>query len=31
VKKLLGAGVVLWVGRWAVLMLASYLDRRRPK
>jgi len=31
VKKLLAAAVVLWVGRWAVLMVASYLERRRPK
>ena len=30
-KRLLAAAAVLWVGRWAVLMLASYLERRRPK
>ncbi len=30
-KRFLGAAVVLWVGRWATLMLASYLERRRPR
>jgi hypothetical protein len=30
-KRLLAAAAVLWVGRWAVLMFAAYLERRRPK
>jgi hypothetical protein len=31
VRRILLLGVVLWVGRWAVLMLASYLEHRRPQ
>jgi hypothetical protein len=30
-KRLLVAAGVLWVGRWAALMLAAYLERQRPK
>jgi hypothetical protein len=30
-KRLLVAAGVLWVGRWVTLMLAAYLERRRPK
>jgi hypothetical protein len=30
-KRLLLAAALLWVARWGVLVLASYLDRRRPK
>jgi hypothetical protein len=29
-KRLLVAAGALWVGRWAALMLAAYLERRRP-
>jgi hypothetical protein len=31
VRRILLLVVVLWVGRWAVLMLASYLEHRRPQ
>lgn len=30
-RRLLVAAAVLWVARWAVPVLASYLERRRPK
>lgn len=30
-KRLLVAAGVLWVVRWAMFMLAAYLERRRPK
>ena len=30
-KRLLILVVVFWVARWAVLMAASYLERRRPQ
>lgn len=30
-KKLLAVAAVLWVGRWVVLMVAAYLERRRSK
>jgi hypothetical protein len=30
-KRLLALAVVLWVARWALPMLASYLERRRPQ
>jgi hypothetical protein len=30
-KRLLLLAVVLWVGRWAILMLASYVEHRRRK
>jgi hypothetical protein len=29
--RLLVAAGVLWIGRWMTLMLAAYLERRRPK
>jgi hypothetical protein len=28
-KRVLAAAVVVWVGRWAALMIAAYLERRR--
>jgi len=31
VRKLLLLAVGLWVARWAVLMIASYLEHRRPQ
>jgi hypothetical protein len=30
-RRLLAVAVVLWLGRWATLMLAAYLERRRPQ
>jgi hypothetical protein len=30
-KRLLLVAALVWLGRWAVLMLASYLERRRPQ
>jgi hypothetical protein len=30
VKKFLVGAALLWLGRWAALMLAAYLERRRP-
>ena len=30
-KRLLFAAAALWVLRWAVLMLAAYLEHRRPR
>jgi hypothetical protein len=30
-RRLLLLLVGLWVARWAVLMLASYLENRRPQ
>ena len=29
-KRLLVLAALFWVGRWAALMLAAYLERRRP-
>jgi hypothetical protein len=29
-KRLLGVAALFWVGRWAALMFAAYLERRRP-
>jgi hypothetical protein len=31
VIRLLKWAVVLWVARWCALMLAAYLERRRPQ
>jgi hypothetical protein len=30
-RRLLAVAVVLWLGRWSTLMLAAYLERRRPQ
>ena len=30
-KRLLVLAVLLWVARWATLMVAAYLERRRPQ
>jgi hypothetical protein len=30
-RRLLLLAVGLWTARWAVLMLASYLEHRRPQ
>ena len=31
VRRLLLLAIGLWVTRWAVLMVASYLEHRRPQ
>ncbi len=30
-RRLLLLAVGLWIARWAVLMVASYLEHRRPQ